>query len=120
MPDNMAENMAENIASTLRVIPRHCFQIDEWRAYRYFLRDLFLFVFSAFIIFRSNWYIALLASTLMGNALSSLFTIGHECGHGSFSRSKKINHIVGHITCTLGLWPFHVWRHTHNLHHRYT
>lgn len=49
-----------------------------------------------------------------------LHCIAHDCGHGSFSRSHRLNMVVGHIALLPLLYPFHAWRHVHNLHHTHT
>ena len=46
-----------------------------------------------------------------------LFIIFHDCGHGSFFRSKKANDILGVITGILAFTPYYQWRHTHAIHH---
>lgn len=46
-----------------------------------------------------------------------LHCIAHDCGHGSFARSKRINNIVGHLSLLPMVYPFHAWRHVHNMHH---
>jgi omega-6 fatty acid desaturase (delta-12 desaturase) len=57
---------------------------------------------------------------LAGTAGWGLYVIGHECGHGSFSRSRRLNHVVGHVMLTPFLYPFHSWRLLHNRHHANT
>ncbi|MCD9141025.1 fatty acid desaturase [Streptomyces albireticuli] len=49
-----------------------------------------------------------------------LHCIAHDCGHGSFSRSRKFNFAVGHVSLLPLIYPFHAWRHVHNLHHSHT
>jgi omega-6 fatty acid desaturase (delta-12 desaturase) len=45
------------------------------------------------------------------------FIIMHDCGHGSFTGSKRANEIIGFITGALTLTPFAQWRRDHALHH---
>jgi len=55
-----------------------------------------------------------------GTILWALFVVGHDCGHGSFSRRPWINTLVGHLTHTPLLVPYHAWRLSHRIHHRHT
>jgi hypothetical protein len=45
------------------------------------------------------------------------FIIMHDCGHGSFFRSRRANDIVGFITGVLTLTPYTQWRRDHAIHH---
>ncbi|MBP2321592.1 omega-6 fatty acid desaturase (delta-12 desaturase) [Kibdelosporangium banguiense] len=49
-----------------------------------------------------------------------LHCIAHDCGHGSFSRSRRLNVLVGSVALMPLLYPFHSWRHVHNMHHAHT
>lgn len=57
--------------------------------------------------------LALLAGAFMVRA----FIIFHDCGHGSFFKSKRANAITGVITGVLTLTPYYQWRWEHALHH---
>ena len=46
-----------------------------------------------------------------------IFIIFHDCGHGSFYPSKKLNTIVGYITGILTFTPYEEWKHSHAVHH---
>ena len=41
----------------------------------------------------------------------------HDCGHGSFFKSKKANDVVGFITGMLTFTPYHHWKWEHAMHH---
>ena len=43
--------------------------------------------------------------------------IFHDCGHGSFFKSKRLNTIVGVITGLFTFTPFHKWTRDHKVHH---
>ncbi len=49
-----------------------------------------------------------------------LHCIGHDCGHGSFSRNRRLNFVMGHLSLLPLMYPFHAWRHVHNQHHAHT
>src|SRR5437899_1421928 len=46
-----------------------------------------------------------------------VFIIFHDCGHGSFFKSRRANHILGFITGVLSFTPYFHWRWEHALHH---
>ena len=46
-----------------------------------------------------------------------IFIIFHDCGHGSFFKSQKANHILGVISGILVFTPYFQWRHAHAVHH---
>jgi omega-6 fatty acid desaturase (delta-12 desaturase) len=45
------------------------------------------------------------------------FILMHDCAHGSFFASKRLNETVGFVTGVLTLTPFAQWRRDHALHH---
>jgi omega-6 fatty acid desaturase (delta-12 desaturase) len=45
------------------------------------------------------------------------FIIFHDCGHGSFFKSKTANTWLGRITGILTFTPYYRWRHDHAIHH---
>ncbi|MDB5394266.1 MAG: fatty acid desaturase [Rhodospirillales bacterium] len=46
-----------------------------------------------------------------------IFIIQHDCGHGSFFKSRRANEIVGLITSLITLAPYAQWRRHHGQHH---
>lgn len=46
-----------------------------------------------------------------------IFIIFHDCGHGSFFKSRRANDIVGVITGIITFTPYYAWRHSHAVHH---
>ncbi|MGQ7794690.1 fatty acid desaturase [Faunimonas sp. B44] len=49
--------------------------------------------------------------------LLRLFMIQHDCGHGAFFRSRRVNDWVGRVIGILTLTPYDYWRRTHAAHH---
>jgi omega-6 fatty acid desaturase (delta-12 desaturase) len=64
----------------------------------------------------SYWLVVPLAM-LAGGFLVRLFIIFHDCGHGSFFKSRRANDIVGSIAGVLTFTPYYQWRWDHALHH---
>ena len=56
-----------------------------------------------------SWVLTIALALLAGLFLVRVFIIFHDCGHGSYFRSKKANNIVGFISGLLTLTPY---RHT--------
>lgn len=66
------------------------------------------------------YWITLLLSLIACGFLIRLFIIFHDCGHGSFFRSKKANDIVGMTMGILAFTPYHKWHQQHHVHHATT
>ena len=49
-----------------------------------------------------------------------LWVLAHECGHGAFSKDKKLQDAVGYVLHSLFLVPYFSWQRSHAVHHRYT
>jgi acyl-lipid omega-6 desaturase (Delta-12 desaturase) len=64
-----------------------------------------------------SWWITLPLAMLAGMFLVRAFIIFHDCGHGSFFKSRQANGIMGFITGVLTFTPFYHWRWEHALHH---
>lgn len=54
---------------------------------------------------------------LTAGLLVRTFILMHDCAHGSFFSSRRLNDVVGYITGVLTLTPFGQWRRDHALHH---
>ena len=63
------------------------------------------------------YWITLLLATLAALLTVRIFIIFHDCGHGSFFKSKRANDIVGFITGMLTFTPYVHWRWEHAIHH---
>jgi omega-6 fatty acid desaturase (delta-12 desaturase) len=69
---------------------------------------------------KAGYCLALAATPLAGLFLLRLFIIQHDCGHGSFLRSRAINDWIGRVLGVLTLTPYDCWRRAHALHHATT
>ena len=49
-----------------------------------------------------------------------IFIIQHDCGHQSFTSSKKINNFIGTICSLFSSIPYKYWAKVHNHHHGHT
>ncbi len=62
-------------------------------------------------------WMALPLAVLAGAFLVRVFIIFHDCGHGSFFKSRKANDIVGTLAGIICFTPYYQWRWEHSLHH---
>jgi acyl-lipid omega-6 desaturase (Delta-12 desaturase) len=65
-----------------------------------------------------SYLLTLALSIFAAGFLVRIFIIFHDCGHGSFFKSKRLNRITGCITGVIVFTPFHKWHHEHKLHHQ--
>ena len=73
--------------------------------------------FLMYLSLEYSYLITLALSVLAGGFLVRIFIIFHDCGHGSFFKSQKLNHIVGSICGVMTFTPYFEWRHAHAIHH---
>ena len=64
-----------------------------------------------------SYWLTLAIAGVAGGFLIRIFIIFHDCGHGSFFRSQRANHVLGFVTGVLTFTPYHQWRQKHALHH---
>ena len=62
-------------------------------------------------------WITLPVSVLAAGFLVRIFIIKHDCGHGSFFRSRWANELVGSLCSLVMLTPYAYWRRQHARHH---
>ncbi|RDL34470.1 Uncharacterized protein BP5553_07598 [Venustampulla echinocandica] len=110
-------------------IPAHCFKPSILRSMAYVVRDYF---YTSVLIYLAVTYIPLLPNaylrfaawvaytTVQGFVFTGIWILAHECGHGAFSKSKKLNYTMGLIMHSFLLVPFHSWRLSHSQHHKST
>ncbi|MGE0439353.1 MAG: fatty acid desaturase [Gemmatimonadales bacterium] len=66
---------------------------------------------------RIHYGLVLLLAVPTGLLLVRVFIFMHDCGHGSFFRSRRLNDIVGFITGVMTFTPYVQWRRDHAIHH---
>ena len=66
---------------------------------------------------RSILFVVALLVLPTAGLLVRTFIFMHDCAHGSFFASRRLNDVVGYVTGVLTLTPFGQWRRDHALHH---
>ncbi|MBL8734049.1 MAG: fatty acid desaturase [Planctomycetes bacterium] len=64
-----------------------------------------------------SWFLALPLAIAAGLLSVRVFIIFHDCGHGSFLRSRSANRAWGLVTGVLTWTPYDDWRSKHASHH---
>jgi len=64
-----------------------------------------------------SWWLVVPLAVLAGAFLVRMFIIFHDCGHGSFFKSRVANDLVGFIAGILTFTPYYHWRWEHAIHH---
>ena len=64
-----------------------------------------------------SYWLALPLALLAVGFLVRVFIIFHDCGHGSFLKSRRAMDVLGAITGVLAFTPYRHWRWEHQLHH---
>jgi omega-3 fatty acid desaturase (delta-15 desaturase) len=124
-PNGNAVGRSGDLPFTLReiraAVPASCFRPSTARSLRYLVTDIAcivaLYVAAARIDTAWLWPVFCAAQ---GTLFWALFVISHDCGHGSFSRHRWLNELVGQLTNAPLLVPYHGWRVSHRIHHRHT
>jgi omega-6 fatty acid desaturase (delta-12 desaturase) len=78
---------------------------------------LFVFLMIATIKLGFQYWVTFILAVAAVPFYIRIFIVFHDCGHGSYFKSKKANTIVAYICGILTFTPFEQWRHDHATHH---
>ena len=95
-------------------------QPSPWRSTWQIINSLVPYIALWYLIYLNlalSWWIALPLAILARGFLVRLFIIHHDCGHGSFFKSRRANDLWGFITGVLTWTPYQLWRWEHAIHH---
>ena len=57
----------------------------------------FILLYAMYLSLSYSYWLTLLLAIPAGGLLTRIFIIFHDCGHGSFFKSQRANHILGTI-----------------------
>jgi acyl-lipid omega-6 desaturase (Delta-12 desaturase) len=69
---------------------------------------------------RVSYWLTLALAIPAAGFMVRIFIIFHDCGHGSFLKSKRLNDALGILTGIITFTPYYNWRHNHAIHHATT
>ena len=104
-------------------LAKHCIRFRDAKdshAWRELLVTLALYIgfCGALIVALSvGFWPGLVLAIPGGMMIVRLFTIQHDCGHGSFFTSRDMNRRVGRIMGLFTFTPYDAWRRAHTMHH---
>ncbi|MEJ6568772.1 MAG: fatty acid desaturase [Akkermansiaceae bacterium] len=64
-----------------------------------------------------SYWLTFTIALLAGAILVRVFIIFHDCGHGSFYKSRRANNIIGFISGIFTFTPYSHWKWEHSIHH---
>src|SRR5258707_1753806 len=112
LQSNIASHSKDNVAR---------FQASSlWKARWQVINSLAPYALLWFAMARAlavSYWLMLPIAILAAGFLIRIFIIFHDCGHGSFFKSKRSNDATGAIAGLLLLTPYRHWRWQHALHH---
>jgi len=73
--------------------------------------------FLMYISLPVSWWLVIPLAIVAGGLLVRVFIIFHDCGHGSFFKSRAANDAVGFLAGLLTFTPYYHWRWEHAIHH---
>jgi omega-6 fatty acid desaturase (delta-12 desaturase) len=115
----IAKPAPEDIAEWKKIVAQYQ-QPSTWRALWQIIDTLVPYALLWYLMYLSlevSWWVTVPLAVLAGALLVRIFIIFHDCGHGSFFKSRKVNDVVGFIAGMLTFTPYYHWRWEHAIHH---
>lgn len=112
------------LSEVKKAVREECFQPNTKKASIFLFFGILQFIVASIfsylvwilgysILFPISWFV-------MGFVFTSLFVLGHDCAHESFTGSKKLNSFLGHILFVPTFYPYYAWKYSHAAHHQHT
>lgn len=112
-----------------QAIPKHCFEPSAFISLGYVVRDVTMigtlgWAAVRFIPAIEDTYLRVAAWVIYGFVqgliCTGLWILGHEAGHGAFSKYSLLNDVVGFFTHSSLMVPYYSWKFSHHRHHMFT
>ncbi len=98
----------------------HYQQPSLWRALWQIVNTFGSYALLWYLMYLSravSWWLTVPLAMLAGAILIRVFIIFHDCGHGSYFKSRTANDVVGLLCGLLTFTPYFHWRWEHSIHH---
>ena len=116
MANNKAASVDRSLLRKLLAYQRPVAWKSWWQLANTFLPLIGIAVLMKLSLSHSYW-ITLGLAPLAAGLLVRVFIIQHDCGHGSFFRTRAMNDAIGTLCGVFTLTPYHNWRRQHANHH---
>ncbi|HEY2329458.1 MAG TPA: fatty acid desaturase [Verrucomicrobiae bacterium] len=122
MTNDSFQSPAKNPAATAawKEIVRKYQEPSLWRALWQIINTFGSYGILWYLMYRSlaiSYWLTFPLAVLAGAILVRVFIIFHDCGHGSFFKSRTANDLLGFISGVLTFTPYYHWRWEHAIHH---
>lgn len=121
-PEDVRANRQEAVAKWKEIVAKYR-KPNRWRANWQILNTVGVYIGLWYLMYLSlsiSWWLTIPLAVLAGGLLIRAFIIFHDCGHGSFFKSRRANAFWGFITGVLTFTPYYHWRWEHAIHHATT
>jgi len=91
-----------------------------WKSIYQLVNTLVLYfagLFLCWLAYQYSFWLMLPVAVPTGLLMTRTFVLQHDCGHGSFFKSRRANDTVGRLLGILTFTPYEYWRKSHALHH---
>ena len=113
------KSVINNSPSWIEIVSRYNFSdplMSWWQLINSVVPYLLLWAIMIWSL-KVSYFLTLFLSVFAAGFMVRIFIIFHDCGHGSFFKSKLLSRIVGIITGIMTFTPYHKWTHEHKEHH---
>ena len=118
-PESIKAKRREEIAAWKAILAEHQ-KPSFWRASWQIVNTIGSYALLWYLMYLTmsvSWWITLPLAVLAGGSMVRTFIIFHDCGHGSFFKSRTANAFWGFISGMLTFTPYYHWRWEHSIHH---
>ena len=98
------------------LLRRHTFDVVFQTAFNLSAYGLLAFLSIRF----QHWWLWTVVWCLQGIILSGFLGAAHDCAHGTFAKSPRLNRVAGSLWSSVVLFNFSLYKYFHLEHHKYT
>ena len=116
---SQSQNKTDNQVTWIQIISQYNFP-DAAKSWWQIINSVVPYLLLWVLMVQSlkiSYLLTLFLSIFAAGFMIRIFIIFHDCGHGSFFKSNRLNTIIGIFTGLFTFTPYHKWHRDHKLHH---